>query len=228
VEAEPNTKTAVENSSQNSLKSSSLFVKVVKLLKPIKEVDPEAFKLLGDETRRKMIFLLRVKELTVSQISAELGITPQAIYHHIKKLAEAGLAEVTREERIDHIIESYYQATAETFICSIGSFHKETVKVDMLDVLKGLNKIGFKVENSDEIAAKLVDLETKMIKHKGAKKLKDAIIKLEKDMDFMTLEMVKHYADLILMSEEEFTKRQELNRAFRQFLLSICKEKPKI
>ena len=196
-------------------------------MKPVKEVDPEAFKLLGDETRRKIIFLLRVKELTVSQISGELGVTPQAIYHHIKKLEEVGLIEVSREERIDHIIESYYQATAETFICSIGSLSKEAVKVDMLDVLKGLNKIGFKVEISDEIASKLVDLETKTIKHKGSNKLKDAIIKLEKDMDFMTLEMVKNYADLILMSDEEHAKRQKLGRELRQFLISICKEKPK-
>jgi len=199
----------------------------VRPLKRIKEVDPEAFKLVGDETRRKMIFLLRVKELTVSQISAELGMTPQAIYHHIKKLEEAGLVEVAREERIGHLIESYYQATAETFICSIGSFCKETAKVDMLDVLEGLNKIGIKIESSDEIASKLVDLETKMKKHKGAKKLEDAIVKLEKDMDFITLEMAKHYADIILMSEEEFAKRQKLSRELRQFLLSICKEKPK-
>ena len=196
-------------------------------MKPVKEVDPEAFKLLGDETRRKIIFLLRVKELTVSQISGELGVTPQAIYHHIKKLEEVGLIEVSREERIDHIIESYYQATAETFICSIGSLSKEAVKVDMLDVLKGLNKIGFKVETSDEIASKLVDLEAKMMKHKGENKLKNAVIKLEKDMDFMTLEMVKSYADLILMSDEEHAKRQKLGRDLRQFLISICKEKPK-
>jgi predicted transcriptional regulator len=200
----------------------------VKSLKPIKEVDPEAFKLLGDETRRKIVFLLRVKEFTVGQISAELGVTPQAIYHHIKKLETAGLIHVTREKRCGHLIESYYQATAETFICSIGAFRKETVKVDMLDVLNGLNKIGFKIESSDEIASKLVDFETKTMKHKGNEKLKDAIVKLEKDMDFMTLEMVKHYADIMLMSDKEFAKRQEFSREFRKFLLSVCKEKPKI
>jgi len=34
------------------------------------------------------------------------------------------------------------------------------------------------------------------LKYKGANKLEDAVVKLEKEMDFMTLEMVKHYADL--------------------------------
>jgi predicted transcriptional regulator len=199
----------------------------VKLLKRIKEVGPEAFKLLGDGTRRKMIFLLRVKELTVGNISTELDVTPQSVYHHIKKLEKAGLVEVTREERCGHLIESYYQATAETFICSIGSLSKEAIKVDMLDVLKGLKKIGFRLEISDAIASKLVDLETEMMKHKGAKKLTDAIITMEKDMDFMTLEFVKHYADIILMTDEEFEKRQRLSKESRQFLLSICKEKPR-
>lgn len=198
----------------------------MRLLKRIKEVDCEALELLGDDTRRKMVFLLRVKELTVSQISSELGVTPQTIYHHIKKLKKSGLIEVAREERIDHLIESYYQATADTFICSVGSLSKETVKIDMLEVLEGLNKIGFKIKGTDEIASNLVDLETKMMKHKGSKKLEEEVMKLEKDLDFMTLDWIKHYADTILMSDEEFAGRQKLGRELRQLLLSICKEKP--
>jgi predicted transcriptional regulator len=196
-------------------------------LKRIKEVGPKAFKLLGDETRRKMIFLLRVKELTVSQISGELGVTPQTIYHHIKKLEKIGLVEVSREERIDHIVESYYQATAETFTCSIGSLRKETIKVDMVDVLEGLRKIGFKIKRDDKIVPELIDLETRMMKYKGAKKLEDELVKLDKDLDFMTLQWIKHYADIILMTEEEFAKGQKLSREIRKLLLSICKETPK-
>lgn len=195
-------------------------------MKRIKEVDFEALELLADNTRRKMVFLLRVKELTVSQISSELGVTPQTIYHHIKKLRKSGLIEVAREERIDHLIESYYQATADTFICSVGSLSKETVKIDMLEVLEGLNKIGFKIKGTDEIASNLVDLETKMMKHKGSKKLEKEVIKLEKDLDFMTLDWINHYANTILMSDEEFAGRQKLGRELRQLLLSICKEKP--
>src|SRR2546425_4507968 len=74
--------------------------------------DPEAFQLLGDETRRRVVYLLRAKEMTVSQIAAELNLTPQAIYHHIRKLKEAGIVEIAREERVDHFIETYYRASA--------------------------------------------------------------------------------------------------------------------
>ena len=200
----------------------------MKSLKRIKEVTPEAFKLIGDETRKRIIFLLRVKELTISQISSELGITPQAIYHHIKRLEAAGLVEVAREERIDHLIESYYQATAETFLCSIGSLPKETAKRDILAVLDGLKKIGFQIETNDEIADKLVDFEEKMAKHKGTKKLESTIEKLEENLDIFTSNVVRHYADLILMSEEEYAKRQELSKGLRRYLLSICTKKPKL
>lgn len=79
--------------------------------------DPGAFKILADETRRKIIYLLRVKERTVSQIAEELGKTPQVIYHHIRKLLDADMVEVAKEVRIDHFIETYYQATAEVFEC---------------------------------------------------------------------------------------------------------------
>ena len=45
-------------------------------------------------------------------------MTPQAIYHHIKKLLPAEMVEVTREERVDNFIETYYRATAEVFSLS--------------------------------------------------------------------------------------------------------------
>jgi DNA-binding transcriptional ArsR family regulator len=195
-------------------------------VKRIKEVTPEAFRLIGDETRKKIIFLLRVKELTISQMAGELGMTPQAIYHHIKRLKAAGLVEVVREERVDHLIESYYQATAETFLCSIGTLPGETAKKDVLAVLEGLKTIGFQIEATDEAAARLVEFETRIVEHKGSERLEQAIAKLEEDLDIFTAKMAKHYADLILMSEEEYARRQELCKDLRRFLLSICTKKP--
>jgi DNA-binding transcriptional ArsR family regulator len=82
--------------------------------------DPKAFQLLADGTRRKIVYLLRVKEMSVSQLAAELNLTPQAVYHHVKKLVKGGLVEVSREERCGHLIESYYRATAEMFSFSLG------------------------------------------------------------------------------------------------------------
>jgi ArsR family transcriptional regulator len=73
-------------------------------VKPLQVIkNPEAFKLLGDETRRKIVLFLRVKEITVSQMADKLNITSQAIYHHIGKLQKGDVLGVAREERIGHL-----------------------------------------------------------------------------------------------------------------------------
>ncbi|KON31702.1 MAG: hypothetical protein AC479_08405 [miscellaneous Crenarchaeota group-6 archaeon AD8-1] len=87
-------------------------------MKPFKNIsDPEAFKLMADKTRRKIIFLLRAKEMTVSQIAHELNIT-------------------------HHLIESYYQATAEVFHFTIGktSRGKKVLKEETKVALKALER----------------------------------------------------------------------------------------
>ncbi len=44
----------------------------------------------------------------------------QSGFEVIKKLVEAGMVEVTREVRVDHLTESYYMATAELFHLTVG------------------------------------------------------------------------------------------------------------
>ena len=86
--------------------------------------------------------------MTVSQIAAGLNITPQAVYHHIKKLKKGDLIEVSKEVRVDHLIESYYRATAETFLCSVENVPhgREYTKEQVTTVLHALKKLGFNLE----------------------------------------------------------------------------------
>jgi len=195
-------------------------------LKPIKAIeDPEAFKLLGDETRRKIVFLLRVKEMTVSQIAAELDITPQAVYHHIKKLRKASMVEVTREERVDHLIESYYRATAETFFCSVGKtpIGRELAKDQMRIVLNALKRIGFNLEFNENQISQLIDVWSEIDKGCCSEKFEDAISNLD-NVDFLTKQTLHEYAETLSISDEEFVKQQELRKKFRDLLLSLVKK----
>ncbi|WP_148883146.1 helix-turn-helix domain-containing protein [Thermococcus aciditolerans] len=77
--------------------------------------DPEVIKLMLEDTRRRILGLLRNKEMTISQLSEILGKTPQTIYHHIEKLKEAGLVEVKRTEMKGNLVEKYYGRTADAF-----------------------------------------------------------------------------------------------------------------
>jgi len=187
--------------------------------------DPEAFQLLGDETRRKIVFLLRVKEMTVSQIAAELNITPQAVYHHIKKLQKGDMVEVAREERIGHLIESYYRATAEIFTCSVGKTvgSKKFAGEQMKTALNALKKLGFNLEFGDKEISELADVHRELEACCGSEKFEDAIAGLD-DVDFLTKQTVQKYAEDISMSDEEFAKQQENEKKFRDLLLSFVKK----
>jgi DNA-binding transcriptional ArsR family regulator len=196
-------------------------------MKPAKWIkDPEAFQLIADETRRKIVFLLRVKEMTVSQIAAELGITPQAVYHHIKKLLKGGLVEVAREERIDHLIESYYRATAETFFCSVGKSlgGGKFAREQMTTILNALKRIGFKLEFDKNKVSELIELRTKLEEQESSfGRFEDAISDLD-DVDFLTKQTVQKYAENLSMSNEEFANQQKIEKEFRDLLHSLVKK----
>ncbi len=195
-------------------------------MKSMKSIqDPEAFQLLADETRRKIVFLLRVKEMTVSQIAADLNVTPQAVYHHIKKLLKAGMVEVVREERIDHLIESYYRATAESFQCSVGTtpHGAKAAKEQVTTILNTLKRIGFKIEFNENKISQIVKTQIELEKSCNAGRFENKITELD-DVDPFTKLTVSRYAETLAMSEEQFTRQQELERKFRDLLLSLTKK----
>ncbi len=186
--------------------------------------DPEAFKILADETRRRMIFLLRAKEMTVSQIADQLDLTPQTVYHHIKRLLEGGMVEVTREVRVDHIIESYYMATAEVFHVTVGktSGGKESLSENIPLALDGLKRIGFNLSYDKKDVEKLVELTMQQEECCGAKEYDEAVSKLE-DLDLLTKEDIQEYATLLSMTDEEIEQQCDLRKNFRKALKSLVK-----
>ena len=187
--------------------------------------DPEDFQLLGNETRRKIIYLLRVKEMTVGQIASELDITPQAVYHHIRKLKKAKMIEVSREERVAHLIESYYRATAEAFICRFGKapISKEAALEQIKTVLNALKIIGFKLNYNDNNVSMLTELQRKLNECCSEAKHDDAISELD-NIDWYTQEIVSKYAETLSMSEEEFLEQQKLESNLRDLLISLINQ----
>ena len=54
----------------------------------------------------------------------------------------------------------------------------------------------------------------------GSKEYEDAISKLD-NIDFMTNQTVKEYAGILSMSDEEFAKKDQLKKKFRDLLKSL-------
>lgn len=195
-------------------------------MKAVKVVnDPQEFQLLADGTRRKIIFLLRATEMTVSQIASNLGLTPQAIYHHIKKLQKADLVTVEREERVGHLIESYYRATAEAFLCSVGvtPSGREFFEKQTKTTLDSLVKIGFKLEYDEDAIQYLIEKQDELLKCCSEKDFEENMKDNLEGLDNNTLALVKDFGSLLAMTDAEFKKKQQLNRAFRDALKSLEK-----
>jgi len=194
-------------------------------MKAIKTInDPDAFKLLADQTRRKIIFLLRAKEMAASQIARELKITPQTVYHHIKKLVKGGMVEVTREERVAHLIESHYQATAELFHFTCGkTIHSKALLRETIEtMLKNLKKIGFNLEYTQENVDTLTDLRLAQQDCCGFKNYEEEVSKLE-NLDPLTKQHVQEYAGMLSTSDEELANQDKLRERFRELLKSLIK-----
>ncbi|MFH2110691.1 MAG: ArsR family transcriptional regulator [Candidatus Bathyarchaeota archaeon] len=187
--------------------------------------DPDNFKLLADETRRKIIFLLRATEMTVTQIASNLKTSRQTIYHHIEKLQEAGLVYTARTEQVGHLTESYYRATAEAFYCSVGStpggheFFQNQVKT----VLESLRKLGFKIDYTDADVDRLVEIQSEQDYCCEMADLWDAISHLD-DIDEKTKTIIEEFAKQLVMTNDEFQYLQAKKREFREFIQSLQTE----
>jgi len=204
-------------------------------VKPIQVLrDPEAFKLLADETRRKILYLLRVKDMTVSQLASELDLTPQALYHHIKKLLEGGMVEVAREERIGHLIESYYRAVAEDFLFITGKLSAQTLRDRNLAeeqvtvVLNALKKLGFNLDFDENKISQLVDLRADLTTEcfendEKCIRVQDEIWNMD-DLNLLTKQIACELATTLLMSDEGFVRQQETRKKLRDLLLSLAKK----
>jgi DNA-binding transcriptional ArsR family regulator len=194
-------------------------------MRTIKEIkDPESIQLLGDDSRRKIIFLLRAKPMNVSQIAQELDLSPQTVYHHIQKLKSAEMVEVVKEERVGHLIESYYQTTAEVFNFTLGKLSGgvECQKKLVETVVGALNRIGFSLKYDDDTAQKIVDVENKASCFKESGKFDDAISKLD-DVDFLSKQDCVEIAMTLSLSDKEFEEKMASERKIRELYLSMAK-----
>ena len=183
--------------------------------------DPDAIDLLGDETRRRVIYLLRAREWTISQMAEELDLTPPAIYHHIKKLLAAGMVEVAKEERVENFIEIYYRATAEIFEFSYGTGKsQEYAEQRLKEALQSLDKLGINVRIDSETISKIVAVQKKLEALGSKPEIEDKAAKLE-GVDFIGKQQVMNYAKMISMTDEQWKEHSRLNQEFRNLLKTL-------
>ena len=198
-------------------------------MKPVKMItDPAAMELLGDDTRRRIIYLLRARELTISQIAEELRMTPQAIYHHIKKLLPVEMVEVTREERVDNFIETYYRATAEVFSFSWGTSGKNQAQAEqrLRDTLLSLDKLEIKVHVAEDTVAQIIKTQGKIETFSRRQDLEEKVSKLD-GVDFLGKQELASVASMISLTDKQFQEWLELQKELRKLLKGLLSTPPR-
>jgi DNA-binding transcriptional ArsR family regulator len=182
--------------------------------------DQKAFEIAADKTRRRIIHLLRAKVLSATQIADELDMTPQAIYHHIRKMLEVGLIEVAKEERVEHFIETYYQASAEIFQFNYGEeSDKAYSEARTKEALNALNQIGLILPIDEETTSKFSVIRGKMnsIHQKCSLDSAEKIAQID-GLDSFTKQDAIEISCMISMPDQQFEEMQRLNTEIRQLL----------
>jgi DNA-binding transcriptional ArsR family regulator len=198
--------------------------------KTIHRISGEAFKLLEDETRRRIVLMIRDGPMTVKEISDRLKLTPQNIYHHMNRLQDAGVVELSYERRSGHIIESYYSVPADTFVYTEDVIDEKPVN-RFMNILFGLREMGVPVQTGRENASRLMELDHA---YQGA--LMDPANGYEVcencsfsgffmkfgPMNPLQLNRILWYANLIRMSDAEYQEYLDRVGELRGFLRSIA------
>jgi DNA-binding transcriptional ArsR family regulator len=197
----------------------------------VQPITREAFKLLEDETRRQIVFMLRDEALTVKDIAGRLGLTPQNIYHHMNKLQDAGIVKLSYERREGHIIESYYSTSADNFVYNEDRIPENPVQ-SYMDILNGLNELEHGLDLSLDAASRLEELYSRYLIGASSDAARDDVCGVCSfsgffmkfgPMNNLLLNRVLHMAALLEMTDEEFSDHLERLGEVRRFLKSIKK-----
>jgi DNA-binding transcriptional ArsR family regulator len=196
----------------------------------IRAIGPDSFKLLEDETRRRIVSLLVAGEMTVGQIAEALKMTPQNVYQQVRKLVGAGLVRVARRVVSGHLIESHYRAVAENFYFADEEREREGGEDACLEILLGLRGLGHDVEANEEKARRLAEAMSAGVAARRSPTYEmctgcsssGVFLKLG-SADSLKNDTLLGLEGLMTMTDEEFEEGVEAKRRLRGFLRSILR-----
>jgi len=114
---------------------------------------PERVKVLSDETRFKILQLLRQRPMTIWELSMAIGRDRTTIYRHVKALEKAGFVEELGSEGNEKL----YGRTARLFLIkaepheSIENFRQEYLQVEAEKLVRILEKAGIKIKDREKL-----------------------------------------------------------------------------
>lgn len=180
--------------------------------------DPEVAKLLADDTRRRILHMLRHKEMSPADLAKTLDKNFSSIQHHLNLLIGAGLVEQTKEEKVRNMIQPYYHATAHRFIISYSlseSLSKDDEyaqwqEATIQKMIPGLKV--FNIEFPEQKRARLITLINKCVE-KERKAFEEAV---ERQSDPAALDKHVQRPLLQLLTQLTLSKDREHAAAIQE------------
>jgi DNA-binding transcriptional ArsR family regulator len=126
--------------------------------------DPEVAKLFADDTRRRILHLLRHNEMSTTDLVKVLQKPHSSVQHHLALLMDAELVELAREKKVRNMVQPYYRTTAHRFLVSYSL--SETLTQDEeystwhIDTLnKMFSALGtFSIKVPEELRGRVIEL----------------------------------------------------------------------
>lgn len=120
--------------------------------------NPDAIKVGMEKNREKILELLKINDMTISQIAEALGRDQSTIYRHVRKLEEAGFVEICGERREHHIPERVYGRTADFYLLAPDAMQADVPENAGIHwdeenaerTIRNLCSLGFDCEDLDE------------------------------------------------------------------------------
>ncbi|KGP71579.1 winged helix-turn-helix domain-containing protein [Pontibacillus yanchengensis] len=142
----------------------------------------ELGKLLFDTKTIRILETIKDQALTTKEIAASLNEKTSNLYYPIKKLHEAELIFVEKEERVKNIIEKRYRSSTsmeEDTLSIEGDFlknnYEDLVKWVMLEVNKSLSNLAEDVSNDSEYGTAEFSMVEKKLSYENWKQLNEYI-----------------------------------------------------
>lgn len=172
---------------------------------------PEKVKILSEDTRFKILKLLRQGPMTVWELSMALGKDRTTIYRHIKALENAGFVEELGSEGNEKL----YGRTARLFLIkaepdeSVEHFRQTYLQVEAERLVGILEKAGIEVTDRERLKELIKDVlnEIEVSSQPIIKKISEANVELSEIETFHFLNVL-----VFLQSCEMCEKAKEMKK----------------
>jgi DNA-binding transcriptional ArsR family regulator len=188
--------------------------------------DAQKFKEASEPSRRKILQLLSIKEMSVDELAKILEKDMSTIYRHINKLEAAGLVEVAREERVGPVSKKYYRRAAKIIIGLLPSKEASDTEIfqkasyeKMRKALLALKGFRYNIQEDEASLDKLTEIAIEW------DKLWESSFDARIDEEKMVGDISAYYTAALLLALVETRENPRLRRATELLVSELAKRR---